>query len=85
MRERVLHQRRGKRRIPAYVERAILWLGDRPAAVREIERLMPHMAYRVGAGLMNAYSERQTRINVRLSRKERLERERTLSEGNAEG
>lgn len=72
-RRRFLYGRRNalrRREIPAYVERAILWLADRPALARRLYALMPRAAYLVGAAFLNAEAET---INRRAMAQARLE------------
>jgi hypothetical protein len=55
-----------KRKIPKYVENAILWLSDDGERPRALYKLMPHAAYRVGAGFLNAEADRLHATNKAL-------------------
>ena len=47
------------KRIPSYVDKAVLYLADHPDEARWVEGLMPHAAYRVACHFINGRRERE--------------------------
>jgi hypothetical protein len=50
-----------EKRVPMYIQRAVLRLADKPNLARKLEPLMPDAVYRVGAAFLNAGLERRSK------------------------